>query len=77
MDWIESELDKVACSVENGGTGTTFPPEAFSMLRGVFIDARKAVAERTPFVLAIDARYEDTIGSYLVWAQVQSSNAPN
>jgi hypothetical protein len=79
MDWMESELDEVACNVENGGT--TFPPEAFSMLRGVYIDARKAVAERTPFVLTIDARYEDTVGSYLVWAQVQSqqlsSNAPN
>jgi hypothetical protein len=75
MDWVESELVKLASNVEN--RSSPIAPAALNVLKYMFRDARRAVSERQSFVIALEARYEvRSSGPYLVRAQVQSPQQP-
>jgi hypothetical protein len=75
MDWLESELGKLASDVENHSS--PIPPAAMNLLKYLYHDARKAVSQRQNFIFAFEARYEArSTGPYMVRAQVQSPQQP-
>lgn len=75
IDWLESELAKLASDVEN--QSSPLAPAAMNLMKYLYRDARKAVSERQNFVVTFEARYEArSIGPYMVRAQVQSPQQP-
>jgi hypothetical protein len=76
LDWLESELDDLASAVENQDTKP--PAEAMHMLHLLYQDVRRALLDQRPFVIVLDAQYEERSATpYFITVQVQVEQLPD